>query len=192
MNNRENSDNPNRELYFQQIGRLIRQEIRDDIKVGIERPETDYLKKCHNFLFDLCSNLSPKSGYLGGKRKGEGNFNMLWRDMKTEMAELVASTVQSVKTQQMVKNINSAAAEALVRKAMRDAGLEYQYLGQQYRAKVAVKITPSSKLVFHLSYKNISELLPEAVESAKQMKELASRLGKGTAIYKIHQWETWN
>lgn len=192
MNNRENSNTPNRELYYQQISRLIRQEIRDDIKVGIERPETDYLKKCRNFLFDLCSNLSSKSGFLGGKRKGEDNFNMLWMDMKTEMTELVASTVQSVKTQQMVRNINSAAAEALVRQAMRDAGLEYQYLGQQYRAKVAVKITPSSKLVFHLSYKKISELLPEAVESAKQMKELASRLGKGTAICKTHQWETWN
>ena len=191
MNNRENSNDPNRELYFQQISRLIRQEIRDDIKLGIERPETDYLKKCRNFLFDLCFNLSPKSGFLGGKRKGEDNFNMLWMDMKTEMTELIVSTVQSVKTQQLVKNINSTSAAAMVRQAMQEAGLEYQYLGQQYRAKVAVKITPTSKLVFHLSYKKISELLPEAVESAKQIKEMVSKLGKGTAIYKAHRWETW-
>lgn len=191
MNNRENSNDPNRELYFQQISRLIRQEIRDDIKLGIERPETDYLKKCRNFLFDLCFNLPPKSGFLGGKRKGEDNFNMLWMDMKTEMTELIVSTVQSVKTQQLVKNINSTSAAAMVRQAMQEAGLEYQYLGQQYRAKVAVKITPTSKLVFHLSYKKISELLPEAVESAKQIKEMVSKLGKGTAIYKAHRWETW-
>ena len=191
MNNRENSNDPNRELYFQQISRLIRQEIRDDIKLGIERPETDYLKKCRNFLFDLCFNLSPKSGFLGGKRKGEDNFNMLWMDMKTEMTELIVSTVQSVKTQQLVKNINSTSAAAMVRQAMQEAGLDYQYLGQQYRAKVAVKITPTSKLVFHLSYKKISELLPEAVESAKQIKEMVSKLGKGTAIYKAHRWETW-
>ena len=192
MHNRENSNDPNRELYFQQIHRLIRNEIRENIKMGIERSETDYLNKCESLLYDLCNNVAPKLGFFSGKRKCDDYSYSLWVDMKTEMAEIITSTIHSVKAQQMVKNINSTSAEALVRQAMHEAGLEYQYLGQQYRAKIAVKITPTIKLVFHLSYKKINELLPEAVESAKQMKELASKLGKSTAIYKSYSWESWD
>ena len=186
------SDMNSRDLYYHQIHRLIRQDIREDIKMGIERSEIDYLNKCHDYLFDLCNNLAPKFAFFSGKRKGDDYSYSFWMEMKSDFAELVASTIQSVKSQQMIKNINSASAKALVDQAMKEAGLEYQYLGQQYRAKVSVKITPTSKLIFHLNYKKINELLPEAVASAKQLKELMSKLGKGTAIYKAYSWESWN
>lgn len=186
------SDMNSRELYYHQIHRLIRQDIRNDIKMGIDRSEIDYLNKCHDYLFDLCNNLVPKFAFFGGKGKGDDYSYSLWVDMKSDFAELITSTIQSVKAQQMVKNINSASAEALVRQVMKEAGLKYQYIGQQYRAKIAVKITPTSKLIFHINYKKINEFLPEAVASAKQLKELMSKLGKGTAIYKAYSWESWN
>lgn len=70
----------------------------------------------------------------------------------------------------MKQAISAISAEALVSTAMKGAGLQYQFIAQQYRAKVAVKLNERNKVVFFLSYKKIHEQLPDVIDSAKQLR----------------------
>ena len=85
----------------------------------------------------------------------------------------------------MQTNINAVTAKALISIAMKDAGLEYIYTAQQFRAKIEVKISSKSKLTFFVGYKKLQDELSSLVESAKTIKENMVKLGGNATIKKI-------
>jgi hypothetical protein len=100
--------------------------------------------------------------------------------------------IQNAKARQMIRQINTVSAQSLISNAMKEAGLEFQYEAQQYRAKISVKLTPNNKLVFYINYKKAAELLPGAIESARQAKELLAKLGNNASFKKCNGWEQWD
>ena len=74
---------------------------------------------------------------------------------------------------------------------MKDAGLEYIYTAQQFRAKIVVKISSKSKLTFFVGYKKLQDELSSLVESAKVIKENMEKLGGNATIKKIHSTDNF-
>ena len=176
--------------YQEQIYKLIRKDINDDVKDGRKRSHKDYLNKCEVYLINLCNGWKPgKHRFFSSKNSHKAQE--MWPAMKGYFEGIIDVLIQNAKARQMIRQINTISAESLITSAMKEAGLEFLYEGQQYRAKVSVKLTPNNKLVFYLNYKKAAELLPGAIESAIQAKELLSRLGNSASIKKCCGWEQW-
>lgn len=176
--------------YQEQVYKLLRKDINDDIKNGRKKSNKDYLNKCETYLNDLCCGWKPASfSYI--KRRRNEKAALMWLEMKGYFEGIIDVLVQDSKAKNMIRHINTISTEALISNAMKEAGLEFLYEGQQYRAKVSVKLTPTNKLVFYLSYKKAAELLPGAIESAIQARALLSKLGNSASIKKCCSWEQW-
>ena len=174
----------------EQVYKLIRKDINDDVKNGRKKYHSDYLRKCETYLNDLCCGWNPAShSYF--KRNRNDKASLMWLEMKGYFEGILEVLVQNAMAKQMIRQINTVSAEALISSAIKEAGLEFQYESQQYRAKVSIKLTPNNKLVFYLNYKKAAGLLPGAIESAKQAKELLSRLGNSASLKKCSGWEQW-
>ena len=180
-----------REFYFGEVKKLIKKDIRENIKAERRCEENTYLTRCKNYLMMICSGWKDYGHRFCGKIKNEDFSYSLWVDLKPELTEYIRSVINSCKADQMKKAVNAISAQALISSAMKEAGLEYQIEAQQYRAKVSVKLNDKSKVTFYISYKKMQEMLATVVNSAKNLKEAVSDLGKGTTLGKVYSWESW-
>ena len=176
--------------YQEQVYKLIRKDINDDVKNGRKKSDIDYLNRCGTYLNDLCCGWKPNS-YRYFKRQRSDKAATMWLEMKGYFEGVIGVLIKDAMARHMIRQINTISAESLITSAMKEAGLEFLYEGQQYRAKVSVRLTPNNKLVFYLNYKKAAGLLPGAIESARQAKELLSRLGNSASIKKCCGWEQW-
>ena len=180
-----------RKNFIKEIHRLIREEIRDNVKYGIEKPESRYLAVCQEFVCATSRGWKPKFGRLIGKNKEENDVNALWREIKQEVAAMISEEIRLAKAHQMKVEINAVTSKALISRSLKEANLEFQFTPQQYRAKVAIKIAPKGKLVFYISYKRTQELLPTIIESALEVKKDFEKISKIATIQKASVTECW-
>ena len=175
----------------EEIYKLIRKDINDDVKNGRKRSHNDYMSKCEAYLNDLCCGRKPGLRRLGNWRRRD-EAKQQWTEIKSYFEGVIDVLIQNAKASQVIRQINTVSAQSLISNAMKEAGLEFQYEAQQYRAKVSVKLTPNNKLVFYINYKKAAELLPGAIESARQAKELLAKLGNNASFKKCNGWEQWD
>lgn len=179
-------------FYIKKIQQSLRKEIKDDLKYGLTRNENDYLESCKNYFSVLQSGLPSTLGRFFGKSKKEiMQAQELWAEIKQEMIQFIPDIIKGVKVEMMKGDIRAITAKSLTECAMAEAGLQFHFIEQRYRAKVVIKVTDASKLTFYLNYKKAPELLPSIVEAAKAIKENISKLGKTATVSKINSWEKW-
>jgi hypothetical protein len=112
--------------------------------------------------------------------------------MKPDLIAAIEDYIKDRRSRKMTKEIKSASAYAMIKAAMREADLRFQYCGQTYRARVSVLVTPKSALTLYISYKKINEQLPKVMESLKLIKKGMEVLGDNTSLSKAYntgQWE---
>ena len=175
-----------REYYLKAVNKLIRSDIKSDIKNNINKSEKDYMSCCLEYLNKLHNGWDPnKDRWYFGRNNRNDEAYALWVDAKQELSDMIISAIKASKSQQMQTNINAVTAKVLISIAMKDAGLEYIYTAQQFRAKIEVKISSKSKLTFFVGYKKLQDELSSLVESAKAIKENMVKLGGNATIKKI-------
>ena len=178
--------------YIKMIQQSLRQEIKADLKYGLTRDENDYLESCKNHFSILQSGIPSTLGRFFGKSKKEViKAQELWAEIKQDMAQLIPDIIKGIKVELMKGDIRAITAKSLTECAMAEAGLQFHFIEQRYRAKIEIKVTDASKLTFYLNYKKTPELLPSVVEAAKSIKENISKLGKTATVGKISSWEKW-
>ena len=176
--------------YQEQIYKLIRKDINDDVKNGRKKSHNDYLYKCEVYFNDLCSGWKPGFRRFVNWKHSEEAIRQ-WPDIKSYFDGVIGVLIQDAKAKQMIRQINTVSAQSLISSSMKEAGLEFQCEAQMYRAKVSVKLTHGNKLVFYISYKKVAELLPAAINASQQAKALLAGLGNGASIKKCSGWEQW-
>ena len=178
--------------YIKKIQQLLRNEIKADLKYGLSKDENDYLESCKNHFSMLQSRLPSTYGRFFGKSKKEIlQAQEMWAEIKQDMTGLIPGIIKGVKAELMKGEIRAITAKSLIECAMAEAGLQFRFIEQRYRAKIHIKITDASKLTFYLNYKKTPELLPSVIEAVKNIKENISKLGKAATVGKISSWDIW-
>ena len=174
-----------RKYYIETVNKLIRNDIKTDMKNNINKTERHYLSECLEYLNRLHNGWDPSSRWFYGGRGKNDDAYALWVDAKQELSDIIVSTIKENKAKEMQMNINAVTAKALISIEMKKAGLEYIFTAQQFRAKIEVKISSKSKLTFFVGYKKLQDELSSLVESAKVIKENMVKLGGNATIKKI-------
>jgi hypothetical protein len=177
--------------YLQEIQKHIFKLIKDDSDYGREHSETIYIDKGFEILCSMAEGWRPWMGKFIGRHANESRTNAIWKEIEPELATSITAKIKEVKAKRIKMEINAVTAKALTSCAMKDAGLEYQFIAQKYRAKIGVRVGTKSKLVFYISYKKLAESLPAVIESATLLKECFGKLGKNVTIGKTGDWESW-
>ena len=180
-----------REYFLKEIHKQIRNEIRENVKYRIEKPESRYLAMCQEMVCATSRGWKPRLGRLIGKNKDENATRALWADIEQEVAAMISEEIRLAKANRMKIEINAVTSKAMISCGMKAAGLEFQFTPQQYRAKVAVKIAPKGKVVFYISYNKTQELLPTIIESAQELKESFGKISRIATIQKASITECW-
>ena len=136
----------NRDLFLKEIEKEIRQDIRENVKSGIEKPESHYLNACLKELGRILFGRKTRIEKWIGKQQLDDEAYALWTELKQDLSKIISKEIRAAKAQKMKVEINAVTSKALITCAMKEAGLEFQYAPQQYRAKVAVKISPKCKV----------------------------------------------
>ena len=174
-----------RKYYIETVNKLIRNDIKTDMKNNTNKTERHYLSECLEYLNRLHNGWDPSSGWFYGGRGKNDEAYALWVDAKQELTDTITSAIKACKAKQMQMNINAVTAKVLISNKMKAAGLEFIFTAQQYRAKLEVKISAKSKLTFFVGYKKVFVELDNLIESAKSIKENMERLGTTASIKKI-------
>ncbi len=180
-----------RKYYIETVNKLIRNDIKTDMKNNINKTERHYLSECLEYLNRLHNGWDPSSRWFYGGRGKNDDAYALWVDAKQELSDMIVSTIKENKAKEMQMNINAVTAKALISIEMKKAGLEYIFTAQQFRAKLEVKISPKSKLTFFVSYKKLQDELSSLVESARIIKENMTKLGGNATIKKIFSTDSF-
>ena len=85
-----------------------------------------------------------------------------------------------------VSRINAVSARTLLTGIFADAGLKAEVVGQRYRARVIVELSPGTVLRLYVRYRDLSDgaRMQETVKAVLDLKDAIARLGYGTAIRK--------
>ena len=181
-----------KKYYFNKIHKLLREEIRADLKCGLTKDVNDYLESCKNHFCMLQSGIPSVVGRFFGRTKKEvEQAQAMWAEIKLDMEGLIPCIIKGVKADEMKNNIRTVTAKSLIECAMAETGLQYRIFEQRYRAKIHIKITDASKLTFYLNYKKTPELLPSVIEAVKNIKKNISKLGKTAIVGRISSWDMW-
>ena len=174
-----------RKYYIETVNKLIRNDIKTDMKNNTNKTERHYLSECLEYLNRLHNGWDPSSGWFYGGRGKNDDAYALWVDAKQELTDTITSAIKACKAKQMQMNINAVTAKVIISNKMKAAGLEFIFTAQQYRAKLEVKISAKSKLTFFVSYKKVFVELDNLIESAKSIKENMEKLGGNATIKRI-------
>ena len=181
-----------RKYNIETVNKLIRNDIKTDMKNNTNKTERHYLSECLEYLNRLHNGWDPSSGWFYGGRGKNDEAYALWVDAKQELTDTITSAIKACKAKQMQMNINAVTAKVIISNKMKAAGLEFIFTAQQYRAKLEVKISPKSKLTFFVSYKKVFDELDNLIESAKSIKENMDKLGGNATIKKIFSTDSFD
>ena len=164
------------------LSAIIKEDIRNDINLGIEKGIDHYLQRTDRELYLRSAVYNDRRNLI---HVLDGNEVMkLWGDIKPEFTDMIDRYMQNCKKRKMTKDIKSTAANAVIKEAMDKAGLEYSFYGQAYRAKILFPVCKNRSIVFYLTYSKLHEQLPEVIESLKLIKRGMKGLGANVTISK--------
>ena len=181
-----------KKYYIETVNKLIRNDIKTDMKNNTNKTERHYLSECLEYLNKLHNGWNPSSGWFYGRYERNDEAYALWVDTKQELSDIIVSTIKECKAKQMQMNINAVTAKSIISNKMKAAGLEFIFTAQQYRAKLEVKISAKSKLTFFVGYKKVFDELDNLIESAKSIKENMDKLGGNATIKKIFSTDSFD
>jgi hypothetical protein len=111
--------------------------------------------------------------------------------MKPELIDTIEKYIKVSRNRKLTKEIKSASAYAMIKSAMREADLKFQYNGQTHRARVSVLIASNRAITLYIPYKGINEYFPQVMESLMLIKKGMKVLDKNTTIDKVYNTDRW-
>ena len=178
--------------YLVELKKLLTFDIRETVKSGADVSEGYLVNKAYNYLERLVLGEHISRVRLFNRRtKDQTDLEETWNMIKEDVQKHIADTIKNCRSKKMVTEIRQITAQTQITEAMNATGLKYQILLQTYRAKVAVKLSETNKVIFYVSYKRTAEDLDRCIPAAKSLIELVERLGKCAAIQKIMPYENW-
>lgn len=172
--------------YLDSIVTGLKELIKNDVETGIEKSYTEYM----NWALDqLRRHHRYVKKYL--ILDTDKDVNRVWDEIKPEVLTSVEKLHKDIKHRKLTKEIKATSARAVIREAMKEAGLKHNFIGQTYRAKVSVLITDNRVLTVYLSYKKLNEILPQVIESIQRIRKELQSLGNVSInkSYYIQNWE---
>lgn len=172
--------------YMAAVKDVLKPIIKNDIAAGYDRPLNQYMDRALEVVKNnYKSNKGMKAfGFWSGQNKSD--IVHLWEDLSPQVVTLIESLVKEFRSKKMMKEIKAASAKALVKEAMEQAGLDYKFEGQAYRAKISVLLAPGRALTVYIAYSKINEQLAGVVESLKVIVGELEKLGKNFSINKVY------
>ena len=192
MCNADRLKNMSKDVYLIQIMDTLKPIIKQDMSVGMERPLNEYLDRGIEELKRRYQVAHKWTRFKAWTLDSRNEVMSIWLEMKPDLIAAIEDYIKDRRSRKMTKEIKSASAYAMIKAAMREADLRFQYCGQTYRARVSVLVTPKSALTLYISYKKINEQLPKVMESLKLIKKGMEVLGDNTSLSKAYntgQWE---
>lgn len=177
--------------YMDSIITGLKEIIKYDVAAGIEKPYNDYIDWAHKivmreYLHSRKGN-STKSLTIDDKTE----IIRIWNEIKSDVLSQIETIIHDVKHRRLTKEIRATTAKAVIKAAMKAAGLKHNFVGQTYRAKVSVMITHNRMLTVYISYKTLNESLPHVIESIKKIRSELESLGSNISINKSYYIEDW-
>ena len=165
------------------LSAIVKEDIRSDINMGIEKTSEKYLQTVNRELY-MRVTYSGRRSLL--HRMTDKDIKALWEDIKPELTEMIDNYIQACKKRKMTKDIKATAAQAVIKEAMEEAGLKFNFQGQAYRAKLFCPICKNRSLIFYITYSKLYEQLPEVIKSLKLIKEGMKGLGENVTVNKTY------
>lgn len=180
------------EEYIFALMEELKPTIREDISTGINRPMEQYLDWALQNLKRRYPVTNNRLAFRFWSKGNDDDIVNLWMKMKPELIDTIEKYTKVCRNRKLTKEIKSASAYAMIKSAMREADLKFQYNGQTHRAKVSVLITSNRAITLYIPYKRINEYLPQVMESLNLIKKGMETLDNNTTIdraYNTGQWE---
>ncbi len=91
----------------------------------------------------------------------------------------------------VVREILTVSAQAYIKDAMENSGLQYMVEFQAYRAKLTVKLSARNKLTFYVNYKKMTQDLPKALDNMEILRHTLEQYGSGVTVKLNNGCERW-
>lgn len=172
--------------YKEKIIEDLKASIRYDINSGIDRPCSEYLDRALENLKGRYQAAHKRSRYHTWTIGSGREVVEIWMKIQPEILSAIEKYLQEFRHKKLTKEIKATTAKAAIKAAMQEAGLKHHFTGQTHRAKVSVLITHNRALTIYISYKNMNEQIPRAIESLKLIRQELEGLGNNISINKVY------
>ena len=175
-----------RNYYIEEVSKVLKPVIKNDVEAGQNRSFNQYLDRALEVVKNRYKgqNNMGSFGFWTGHNKRE--IVMLWEEITPQVLAMIEGWLRDFRSKKMMKEIKMASAKALVKEAMEQAGLDYKFEGQTYRAKISVLLAPGRALTMYIAYSKINEQLEGVVKSLKVIIGELENLGKNFSINKVY------
>ena len=104
--------------------------IKNDVSSGIDKPCTEYVNRAYNML-NRHYRFSQKH-IIGMKLDPhyDSDINHLWLVLEPEVISAIERYLQEYRHKKLTKEIRVTSAKAVIKAAMKQAGLKYHFVGQ--------------------------------------------------------------
>ena len=170
----------------------LKDDIRYNISAGVELPLTDYLDKMLNIMKRRYESMNKWGRFHTWSRESLQEVVHIWEEAKPELIKKLEDYIKQCKSRKMTKDIKIVSSRILIKTTMEEAGLQYRFEGQTYRAKVTVRISDTRALIVYIPYSKINENLPRTMEAIKLIREQFEILGKNTTLAKVSRYDNWD
>ena len=179
------------EMYILAVMQELKPTIREDVSKGVDRSMEQYLDWALQYLKRRYPVANNRSSFRFWSQENVNDIVCLWLKMKPELTDAIEKYIKVCRNRKLTKEIKSASAYAMIKSAMREADLKFQYSGQTHRAKVSVLIASNRAITIYIPYKRINEHLPQVMESLMLIKKGMEALDKNTTIDKVYNTDQW-
>ena len=178
--------------YLTELKKLLNDVIKESVKSGSDGSESYFVDRGKFYLERLMLGEYMGQGrFFNRHSKDQANLEKIWNEIRPDIEQNVADTLKKCRSKKMITEIRQLTAKSVIKEAMDEAGMECLIILQTYRAKVAVKLGKSNKLVFYISYKRTKEDLDKCIPAAKTLIEVMNNLGGLASIQKLMPYENW-
>ena len=172
--------------YINAVADALKPVIKNDVTAGYNRPYNLYLDRALEIVKNRYKDVNKMGSFGFWSAHNKREIIQLWEELTPEIAAMIEETLKQSRSKNMMKQIKVASAQALVKEAMEQAGLNYKFEGQMYRAKISVLLAPGRALTVYIAYSKINEQLAGVVESLKLIVDEVQKLGKNISINKVY------
>lgn len=164
--------------------------IKAEVTAGTDRTEANYMDKGLELLKRRYQNSRKWSRFQAWSLESREEVAFIWDTIQPDVLAAIEEYLRKFRHRKLTKEINAASAQAIIKAAMKEAGLKHQFTAQTYRAKVSVRITENRCLTFYVPYSKLMERFPQIMESIKRIHSDIQTLGN-ISINKIYRNDTW-
>ena len=172
--------------YINAVTDALKPVIKHDVTAGYNRPYSQYLDRALEIVKNRYKDVNNMGAFGFWSTQNKREIVHLWEALSPEIAAMIEETLKQCRSKKMMKDIKVASAKALVKEAMEQAGLNYKFEGQTYRAKISVLLAPGRALTVYIAYSKINEQLAGTVNSLKAIVNEVEKLGKNFTINKVY------